>query len=130
MKFEQFRSICESLLEMSHQERTRTLDGWEVINTNHGVERDIERFNARVPNGLDLILKRTIKKVEGLKNAREAETRVKSMSMDQSVVLNVDPVKKQLRIITILPRGKHVISDKNDRKTRTIPMVVEELEVE
>lgn len=91
-----------------HKSRTHTINGWEVVKTKHGVEREHERHGGELPGGHHEFMHKVIKKISGVKNPRSGEFMYHSMKHNQAAVLNVDHEKKQLRVITVLPKGKSI----------------------
>jgi hypothetical protein len=99
-----------SLLEYvnDHKDRTDTIHGWSVVKTKHGLEREHERHGGELPGGHHEFMHKVIKKISGVKNPRSGEFMYHSMKHNQAAVLNVDHEKKQLRVITVLPKGRTV----------------------
>lgn len=89
-----------------HESRTDTIHGWSVVKTKHGQEREHERHGGELPGGHHEFMHKVIKKISGVKNPRSGEFMYHSMKHNQAAVLNVDHEKKQLRVITVLPKGK------------------------
>ena len=89
-----------------HKSRTDTIHGWEVVKTKHGHEREHERHGGELPGGHHEFMHKVIKKISGVKNPRSGEFMYHSAKHNQAAVLNVDHEKKQLRVITVLPKGK------------------------
>lgn len=97
----------------THSSRTQYVNGWEVVLTTHGQERDGERTGSSFESrhaAWDLFLTRVIAKIERIDPARRkaGEYLFTSRSANQSVIFNVDPTVNQLRVITILPPGRHM----------------------
>lgn len=89
-----------------HNERTSKIDGWEVVKTSHGYEREQERHDGQLPGGHEEFMKKVIAKNRSFKNPRSGEYMYHSAKHNQAAILNVDHGKKQLRVITVLPRGR------------------------
>lgn len=103
-----YKKFVETLVEKSsHAERTSIIDGWEVVNTIHGVEREGERYNGGV-DALDYeeYFRRVIKKLNSFTKKKSGEYLFRSVGMNFSRVLNIDFSKPQIRVITTLPKGK------------------------
>ena len=103
MKFSQLLEYIND-----HKDRTETINGWEVVKTKHGSDRAHERHNGELPGGHHDFMHKVIKKVSGVKNPRSGEFMYHSAKHNQAAVLNVDHVNKQLRVITVLPKGKSI----------------------
>lgn len=101
-----FQSLLEYIND--HKARTDTIHGWEVVKTKHGQEREHERHGGELPGGHHEFMHKVIKKISGVKNPRSGEFMYHSAKHNQAAVLNVDHEKKQLRVITVLPKGKTI----------------------
>lgn len=91
-----------------HKSRTSTINGWEVVRTKHGVEREHERHGGDLPGGHHDFMHKVTKKIDSVKTPKSGEYMYHSMKHNQAAVLNVDHEKKQLRVITVLPHGKSI----------------------
>jgi hypothetical protein len=82
-----------------------TVDGWELIKSGHGGDREGERNAGGV---LDELTTRIIKRLNQIvmKITRSGEYLFFSKSLNRGAVCNVDTAAKQLRIVTVLPAGK------------------------
>jgi hypothetical protein len=99
-----FQSLLEYIND--HKSRTDTIHGWEVVKTKHGQDRENERHAGELPGGHHEFMHKVIKKISGVKNPRSGEFMYHSAKHNQAAVLNVDHEKKQLRVITVLPKGR------------------------
>ncbi len=108
LTFKQYREqLAEQDRKYSHRERTIYVDGWEVVNTDHGKQRTGERTDLEDnPKTWEEYVRRAIARIE-YKGYKPGEFLITSRSLNQSVIFNVDLPRKQLRAITILPPGKH-----------------------
>jgi hypothetical protein len=100
----------------NHGGRAEYHYGWEVVHTTHGKDRMTGgrsstlalpgKFDNHHDNNKDF----THRMIRGIHHRRlnqESEVRFRSREHDQTVVTNVHPDKKQIRIMTILPKGRH-----------------------
>lgn len=100
----------------NHSGRAEYHYGWEVVHTTHGKDRMTGgrsstlalpgKFDNPHDNNKDF----THRMIRGIHHRRlnqESEVRFRSREHDQTVVTNVNPHKKQIRVITVLPKGRH-----------------------
>jgi hypothetical protein len=82
-----------------------TVDGWELIKSGHGGDREGERNAGGI---VDELTTRVIKRLNQIvmKITRSGEYLFFSKSLNRGAVFNVDTAAKQLRIVTVLPAGK------------------------
>lgn len=92
----------------SHLSRTRTINGWTLINTVHGVERGTTADRYLSDADLTTIIQNTIKRISVFKEQKNGEYMFKSKSIGRSVVLDVNFDVKRFRIITILEKNKDI----------------------
>lgn len=82
-----------------------TVDGWEIVKSGHGSDREGERNAGGIVDNLTV---RVVKRLNQLvmKITRSGEYLFFSKSLNRGAVFNVDIAAKQLRIVTVLPAGK------------------------
>ena len=103
---EKIEGVRTSYSTPSHSERTSNIHGWEVVKTSHGHDREQERHGGQLPGGHEEFIKKVIEKNKSFRNPKSGEYMYHSAKHNQAAVLNVDHEKKQLRVITVLPKGK------------------------
>lgn len=99
-----FQNLLEYIND--HKARTQHLHGWEVVHSKHGKYDHLERHGGELPGGDHEFVGKVVKKIAGLKNPRSGEFMYHSKKHDQAALMNVDHEKKQLRVITVLPKGR------------------------
>ena len=84
-----------------------TMDGWEIVKSGHGNDRESERNASGV---IDHLIARVVKRLNQIvmKITRSGEYLFFSKGLNRGAVFNVDTVAKQLRIVTVLPPGKDI----------------------
>jgi hypothetical protein len=97
-------AYVDAVSKFDHAARTKMVSGWQVIQTDHGLEREDQRSSLK-QSEWDQFIERVIKKIE--KFHTSGEYLFFSVSMRQAVVMNLDIPKKQLRAITVLPTGRN-----------------------
>ena len=99
-----FQNLLEYIND--HKARTQHLHGWEVVHSKHGKYDHLERHGGELPGGDHEFVGKVVKKIAGLKNPRSGEFMYHSKKHDQAALMNVDHENKQLRVITVLPKGR------------------------
>lgn len=105
--------LIEALNELTAAEYTpgkradvTTLDGWEIVKSGHGLDRNTEREAESEIDGLIArVVKRLISPVQRI--TRPGEYMFFSKGLNRGAIFNVDLQKPQLRVVTILPPGKN-----------------------
>lgn len=121
--------LIEALLELGapyvpgRHADVSTVDGWEVVKSGHGLQRNTERGAEAI---IDDLIARIIKRLKSpvQRITRTAEYIFFSKSLNRGAICNVDFTIPQLRIITILPPGK----DYGNPGTR--PVIIEGVQYE
>ena len=102
IKYAKFK---QRLNELTHTDRTHKVEDWSVVDTNHGGERKAERTDFTHEDHMGM-LKSIHSKVKNFD--KPGEYMFTSRTRNRSYVMNVAPEHKQLRVITILPKNKHI----------------------
>lgn len=92
-----------SLLRQQLSETVTEIGDWKFIETNHSKEREKTRTGLSFSD-IRSIYGRIHKKLNGL---RIGDYMFTSKEYNFSIVTHIDPTKRQVRILTILPFGKH-----------------------
>lgn len=111
-----------------HRGRTEYHYGWELVHSSHGKERQHEGrgSSSALPgvhgnahdNNKDF-MHRMIRGIHHSRMDREGEVMFTSTEHNHSVIANVHPEHKQIRIVTVLPKGNHKIAKPVDKKIVT-----------
>jgi len=111
-----------------HRGRTEYHYGWELVHSAHGQERQQEgrgssgalpgRFGDKHSNNKDF-MHRMIRGIHHNRMNKEGEVMFTSHEHNHSVIANVHPEKKQIRIVTVLPKGNHKITKPVDKRIVT-----------
>jgi hypothetical protein len=82
-----------------------TVDGWQVVKSGHGLERNVERSAEQQIDGL---IARIIKRLKSplQRITRSGVYMFFSKGLNRGAICNVDTAAPQLRIVTILDPGR------------------------
>lgn len=97
-----------SFKQFLQEQSVHTQNGWEILITNHAELRNAQRTNGISDEQWTKFGDSVITRCERSADIRNGEYLFVSKSLNQAVVFNVDKKVKQLRYITILPRGKQI----------------------
>lgn len=112
-----FKSLKEELLEV-----VTTIGPWSIVVTKHADIRQFERMDI-TDSEFNEIVGNIVKKTSGL---RTGEYAFKSKKFNTNIIVNLDPIAKQIRLITILPRGDRIIK----QGTQKVVTESEEIEID
>jgi hypothetical protein len=92
-------------------------NGWEVYYSKHSLERDLERVKLP-PKKFENLVKKVINFFDACNKCLNSEYLVYSRELQQGFVLDLFKNQKKIKVITILPPKKQLISDKYAWKTQ------------
>lgn len=89
---------------------------WETVKTEHGDERGRERSTGELPGGHVDFMKKVIKDIEKRKTPKNGEYYYRSVKYDQGAFLYIHNDPKQIRVLSIMPKGNHLLTKAGDRE--------------
>lgn len=97
------------------KEQIHKVGDWETTKTDHAVERADQRSGGDLPGGHHDFMHKVVKHVSNVKNPRNGEFYYHSKKHDQGAFLYVHHNPKQIRVKTILPKGKSHMTQAGDK---------------
>lgn len=97
-------------------ELTTQIGNWETVKTDHGDQRGKERSTGELPGGHVDFMKKVIKDVENRKTPRNGEFYYRSKKYDQGAFIYVHNDPKQMRVMSIMPKGNHFLTKAGDKE--------------
>jgi len=93
--------------------------GWKVIFKQHSLERDLQRVELS-PNEFENLLKKTIIFFDNCKKCLDSEYLIYSREKEQGFIIELNKENQSIKLITILPPKRQLISNKEAWKTQKI----------
>jgi hypothetical protein len=94
-------------------------NGWKIYTSKHGLERDLERVKLS-PENFEKLLKEMIIFFDRCEKCQDSEFLVYSKKLQQGLIIDLFKKDQKIKIVTILPPKRQLISNKEAWKTQKI----------